>query len=184
MVDGPRRTAAVATLAGTALLAAACAGGGGGSHTAAPKAALGQAAPGQPTVQKVDAYAQCMRSHGIRNFYITHPGAGSQDDSDTTLKLGREWIVLGVHPGSPKFHSAQMACNHLLGLPAGPPAAPSAAQLRVMVKAAACLRSHGYPNWPDPAVRNGQLFIPPPPPGIDTNSPRFQAAEKSCHAAL
>lgn len=62
---------------------------------------------------------------------------------------------------------------------------PSAARqrlLRQMIKAAACMRTHGYPGWPDPALRNGQIS-PGTPTNIDMNSPQFQAAQKACGPA-
>src|SRR5487761_1393151 len=57
------------------------------------------------------------------------------------------------------------------------PVDPSSSAL----KAARCMRSHGYPNWPDPTVQNGLVpnFVPA---GIDVNSPHFQATAKACGA--
>jgi hypothetical protein len=43
---------------------------------------------------------------------------------------------------------------------------------------AACLRSHGVPNFPDPVGR-GAIVITPHS-GINLNSPRFVAAERAC----
>jgi hypothetical protein len=40
----------------------------------------------------------------------------------------------------------------------------------------ACMRKHGFPDIPDPTAQ-GAMEIPP---GIDTNSPLFQAAQKRC----
>jgi len=55
-----------------------------------------------------------------------------------------------------------------------------------LLKQAACMRSHGYPDWPDPSMGpNGQgIMDPGPPPGVDTNSPRLQAAAKACGESL
>jgi len=58
----------------------------------------------------------------------------------------------------------------------------SEAQLRSLIQAAACMRAHGYPDWPDPDVQNGRLIEQPPPPSIDTTSPQFQSAQQTCHA--
>jgi hypothetical protein len=44
----------------------------------------------------------------------------------------------------------------------------------------ACMHAHGFPGYPEPDVRNGQLIQQPLPASIDTSSPEFQAAEKGC----
>ncbi len=53
--------------------------------------------------------------------------------------------------------------------------------LRQGVRFAACMRAHGYPTYPDQAVRNGMIATFDPP-GVDTSSPQFQAAQKTCNA--
>ena len=79
---------------------------------------------------------------------------------------------------------AMKACRHLL--PHGTP--PSAAELHQAfiqgVKAAQCMRSHGYPTWPDPTDQYGYNTQPLPPANIDTSSPQFQAAAKACGVSL
>ncbi len=47
---------------------------------------------------------------------------------------------------------------------------------------AACMRSHGVPNFPDP---NGKgAFEYTPGSGIDPSSPKFQAASKACASLI
>lgn len=161
-----------AALAGIALLMAAC----GGSHTTKGS----PAGSGQLTAPHAAAFAACMRRHGEPDFYFSAPS--STGSSDTMFGYA---IPADTNPGSPQFQSGMKACRKLLGLalPAGPPPGPSAAQLRKLVRAAACMRAHGYPGWPDPTVQNGQLFVPAPPASIDQNSPPFQAAQKTCKPA-
>lgn len=164
----------VVALAGTVLLAAAC---GGGSPSTAPTARTGQI-----TAQMADVFARCMRNHGLANFYVTQRGSMSgSSPSGMVLQLGPNEIVQGVNPSSPQFQSAQKACHHLL-----PGRAPTAAQvqamLRSLVKAAACMRAHGYPGYPDPAEQDGQPVPVPLPASIDTTSPQFLAALKACNA--
>jgi hypothetical protein len=50
-----------------------------------------------------------------------------------------------------------------------------------MVKSAACMRAHGFPDYPDP-VRdpNGSIEVQPLPSSIDTSSPQFEATLKAC----
>jgi hypothetical protein len=54
-------------------------------------------------------------------------------------------------------------------------ASPSRPSGGGMVAFAACMRSHGVPDFPD----SGKL-----PPGIDPNSPQYQAAQDACQSLL
>jgi hypothetical protein len=164
---GPRRAAAVAILAGTALLAAAC----GGSHTAGSTAG-----PGQRNVQKAAVFAQCMRAHGEPNFYIS--GAGSSPSSTGQVRI-LGYTVTGADPSSAQFAAAMTACRHLLPAAATGPVAQQ--HLKGELKFAACMRAHGYSAYPDPKMQNGGEWQALPA-GIDTSSPQFQAAEKACGA--
>jgi hypothetical protein len=85
-----------------------------------------------------------------------------------------------INPGSPLLQSALKACIHLLGLHHNP--AQTSAELRGMVKAAACMRARGYPDYPDPTEQNGQIVEPGLPASIDTSSPQFESAMKACNA--
>jgi hypothetical protein len=169
---GLRRPAVAAALAGVALLAACS----GGSHTSAPGTD-----PGGPTAQQVDAYMQCMRNHGMTNFYLTPPDRAPRypnGNPNTTLGFLPYGVVLGVNFSSPRFQAADNACRHLM--PGSSPPQPTAAKLRSMARAAACMRAHGFPDFPDPDVQNGRL-VSNLPADIDNSSPQFLAALKTCH---
>jgi hypothetical protein len=159
--------AAAAALAGITVTAAAC---GGGAHSSAPSAQ-----PGQLTAQKLDVFARCMRGHGQPDFSFTRAPANS---SLSYIKLG-QWTAQ-VSPGA-QLNSALQACSHSLGLPTGPPPTLTAAQVRSLVRAAACMRAHGYPGYPDPDIQGGRLVPQSLPTSIDTSSPQFQAALQTCH---
>jgi hypothetical protein len=161
-----RRAAGLATLALTALLAAAC----GGSPSAAPSPAPGN-------VQQLDVFAACMRGHGVLNFYFS--GSRSASDSSTALSIMGHYVT-GVNPHTAQFSAAMKACKHLL--PGGGPRPMTRQQINQMVKFAACMRAHGYPDYPDPIVRNGGVDQSLPA-NIDTNSAQFQAAEKTCNTS-
>ena len=48
---------------------------------------------------------------------------------------------------------------------------------------AACMRSHGVPNFPDPTVKNGSAgFSITPATGIDQSSPQYQSAGQACQS--
>jgi hypothetical protein len=169
----PGRAALLAaSAAAIALLAAAC---GGSRPAAAPSAD-----PGQLTAQKVDAFALCVRDHGMAGFYVSRTIGPSGDYNGAGLHLAG-WHSTPITPGSPVLQSALKACNHLLGLHNNPTA--TSAQLRSMVKAAECMRAHGYPGYPDPTEQNGQITEPPLPTSVDTTSPQFQSATQACNAS-
>lgn len=175
--QGLRAVVPAAVLAATALLLAAC--GGSGS----PRAGAGSG-PGGVTVQKLDSFAACMRDHGVLNFYLSHPSGTPSPNGPPVLSiLGYE--VSGVNPQSSQFQSAMQSCRHLLGI-RPPSQAVEHKQFDQLLRAAACMRSHGYPDWPDPSLGpNGQgIMDPGPPAGVDTNSPRLQAAAKACGEGL
>jgi len=161
--------AVMAALAGAALLAAC-----GGSHAPDPGSS-----PGQPTRQQVNAFAQCMRSHGLTNFYLSSPNSANPDPGHLAIGFLPYGVVYGMDMSSPQYQSAQSTCGHLL--PGGGEAPPvTAAQLRAMDRTAACMRTHGFPDWPDPVVQNGHLVPNPLPSGADPSSPQFAAAVRVC----
>ena len=165
-----------APLAGIALLAAACGGGTQPAGSGAGSPANLAAALGR--------LVQCMHTHGERGVYLSHV-PGSPAPPGSTLILYHGFAIQGADQNSAQFPAAMTACRPLL--PHGTP--PSAAELHQAfikgVKAAQCMRSHGYPTWPDPAAGpNAYNEQAVPPPGIDTNSPRFQAAAKACGVFL
>jgi hypothetical protein len=162
-----RRAAGLATLALTALLVAAC-----GSPSAAPSAS-----PGPGNVQQLDVFAACMRGHGVLNFYFS--GSRGASNSSTALSIMGHYVT-GVNPQTSQFSAAMKACKHLL--PGGGPRPLTQQQINQMVKFAACMRAHGYPDYPDPIVRNGGVDQSLPA-NIDTNSAQFQAAEKTCSSS-
>jgi hypothetical protein len=155
-----RRAAPCAVaLAGLALLLGAC--GGGGSS----------AGGGSTPYQQALSYAQCMRSHA-------EPGFPDPDSQGLFQNLGP------VDVRSPQYLSATKACGHLL-----PADHVSAAQrhqdLDRQLKYAGCMRSHGFPNTPDPVLMpNGNMEGAgsggAAGPGGDTNSPQYNSAQRTC----
>jgi hypothetical protein len=148
---------AAAALLAAALLAAAC-----GSSPAPTASASG----GQGLVNLED-YAKCMRAHGIADFPDPQPNPGGQGGS----------FEFSGGPGSdlnhndPRYQAADQACRSLLPQPV--PA--SAQRIAGLVKLAACMRTHGFPNFPDPdstGAFDSSKF--------DSNSPQFESAIQTC----
>ena len=165
-----RLTAALipAALALTALLATACSG----AHPA-----RSSASPGPNNVQQLDVFAACMRGHGVLNFYFTN---SRPSNTGTALSVMGHYVT-GVNPQTAQFATAMKACKHLL--PGGGPPPVTRQQIDSMVKFAACMRAHGYPDYPDPVIQNGGVEEQPLPSDIDTSSAQFQAAEKACNTS-
>lgn len=159
---GRQRRAGVlaAAAAGIALLAAAC--GGGGSST-------GASAAGSTPYQKAVAYAQCIRSHG-------QPGWPDPNSQGNFLITGSNH----VDPHSPRFASANKACERLLPNGGQETAAQQQKALSQALKFVACMRSHGIPDFPDPTVQDGQVSQRLDASGFARNSPQLQSARQAC----
>jgi hypothetical protein len=123
----------VVVAAAVSLLAAGC---GGGSSTTAATTMRNEAL----------AFSGCMHSHGVPNF--PDPNSSGQIPK-------RQIIALG--PSSPQFQVAQRVCAKLW--PYGSPGQSSGqgqGHTPALLAFARCLRSHGFPNFPDP-TSSGQL---------------------------
>lgn len=129
-------------------------------------APAGSAAGNQDLV-KLEDYAKCMRSHGIADFPDPQPNPGGQGGS----------FSLNGGPGSdldrndPRFQAAERACESLM--PQQAP--PSAQRIAGLVRLAACMRTHGFPNFPDPDSTGGFDSSK-----FDPSSPQFEAAMETC----
>ena len=154
---------AVAAVAGTVT---ACSSSS--SPSAAPSHATGRAhSAGGPL-----AFSACMRSHGVPRF----PDPTSNGGVSIQVQPGS-----GIDQNSPQYQSAMHACQSLL--PAGKVNGGSVSPTvrTEYLRYAACMRSHGIPNYPDPtfngnSVNLGNLSAL----GIDTNSPQYQSASNAC----
>ena len=190
--NGLRRAALAAMVLITAgTLVAACGGGspGGGvpslgTHTSgnpsagSPAAGANEGHEGAPG-SKAIAYSACMRSHGVPNF----PDPEIHQSADGTSV--RMVIRAGTFKGNPKFGSAQQACRKLLPNGGGPPTHQTVTpqEQEQYLRAAACIRSHGVPNLPDPtfsACRASSRSAA----GARTSSPAFRAAVHDCESLI
>jgi hypothetical protein len=146
---------------------------------AAALAAAGSPGAGEssPDGQAV-AYSACMRSHGVPNF----------PDPKVSTNGNEVKVAIGINSsisGNPQFKSAQQACSKLLpggGPGSGPNHQISPQEQSQYLKAAACIRSHGIPNFPDPTFSGGGVHIEHQ--GLNESSPAFKAAVQACESLI
>jgi hypothetical protein len=153
-----------------AILIGALAAGCGSSK---PPATTGQSA--QSPAAAAYSYARCMRAHGVPSFPDPHVAVSSPGSAAVAFR------VTPRETGSPRFASAQKACNGILGpLGSGPSPAEQRARAASLLAFARCMRRHGIRDFPDPD-REGQLRLPTViAAGVDVHSRQFLDAGKAC----
>ena len=115
------------------------------------------------------AYSQCMRTHGVPDF---------PDPVGDKIEL-RGSPGSDLNPDSPQFVAADKACQALQpGAGKGGGKADPKAQAQAL-RYAACMRSHGVSDFPDPIFSNGGVQFKV---NGDHNSPQFTAAQKACES--
>jgi hypothetical protein len=173
----PLILASFVAVAALSLLAAGC--GGGGSPGVANVASsttittVSPSASGNTQATGVVAFASCMRSHGVPNF----------PDPTSSGEIPKQAVVSAFQAVSTsQAKAAQEACNHLLpagGLSGQPVRTITAQDRQDYLRAAACMRSHGFPNFPDPNFRNNNVQTDIPS-SIDQDAPKFKSAAETC----
>jgi len=124
------------------------------------------------------AYANCMRSHGVPDF----PDPNSQGDFQlrpVRVENGRTTPVGDLIPASPAFQAAQRACGSFGSAGRQVTAAQEEQAFQQELKAAACMRASGVPNYPDPKLIDGSIDLEFSDV-INPNSPAFQRAARKC----
>jgi hypothetical protein len=185
-----KATGLIAGLAALALLAAGCGGGaksptvaqlgvGATPSTSSSSSSAGSggasSSAGSPHSQAV-AYSACMRQHGVANF----------PDPQISTSGNEVKVAMRVTPGitgNPHFPSAEKACRRLLPEGGPGPSHPINPQEQSQyLKAAACIRTHGIPNFPDPTFSGGGVHVSQK--GLDLHSPQVHAAEEACQSLI
>ena len=112
-----------------------------------------------------------MRSHGVSNFPdpTTSPRDFKQALDPTTAH-------------SPVFQPALSACGHLLPRSSGQgqSSPPSHAQIEAEIAFAGCLRSHGFPSFPDPSTTGELTHEMVASAGINIHQPAVVQAADAC----
>jgi hypothetical protein len=167
MIKTTSRLPIAAAAIAAATVIAAC--GSNSPSTRSASNAGGHATEAQIRHGEQDAvsFADCMRSHAVPNF----------PDSPYEQKQ-----VLGSSSAqAPALLSAEAACSHLLahgGQSQSPP--HSQLQIAAMLAFARCLRSHGFPNFPDPTSSGEVTHQMLATAGIDLHQPTVLQAADAC----
>jgi hypothetical protein len=176
----PLVLASVLAVAAFALLAAGC--GGGGSPAVANVASSTTAATTATSAQNgLDAFAGCMRSHGVANF----------PDPDSSGEIPKIHVVAAAQANPHKFNAAQTACIHLVpngSLGRQETAQQKRIQLADELSFAKCMRSHGVARFPDPTAQGDLSVEMVQAQGIDVHAPAVLHVVQAClpasHGAL
>jgi hypothetical protein len=116
-----------------------------------------------------------MRSHGVANFPDPSSSGGFNDKQAVVSAL--EAVSAAVAT------AAQSACGHLIpageGLGGQTVRPVTVADQQFYLKAVSCMRSHGFPDFPDPIFSGGGVSLPPTP-SINTQSPQYSRAAQVC----
>jgi hypothetical protein len=168
----PLTLAAVVAVAAFALLGAGCGGGDSSgiasvasSTTARTTASTTRAQDG--TLASAFAFARCMRSHGIPNW--PDPNSAGFFDKSKLRPLGLSVSRVRALEEGP--------CN--IPLPSPQTSTITPADRTDYLKAATCMRSHGFPDFPDPTFPNNSVTLDIPS-SIDRNSAKFKSAATTC----
>jgi len=154
--------------------------GSSSATTAAPSS--GGSTAGASDLAKDEAYAECMRTHGIGDF--PDPSPGPNGGAGFRIKAGPG---SDLDPNSPTYQAADKACESLLPN-GGVPKALTAAQQQAFLNWAACIRAHGIPNFADPDFSGGGVRISLSGgaglPNGGGPSAQFKAAQQACKSKL
>jgi len=125
-------------------------------------------------------YSNCMRAHGVPDFPDPNSRGAIQIRTAAQVNDGRTTAIGDLDPGSPAFQAAERACGPL---PSGVTAAQERQQFSKELKAAACIRANGVPDYPDPKLIDGSITISFP--NINRSSAAaFQHAVTKCARGL
>ena len=170
-----RATVVFVALIGGGMLAAAC--GGPSDHgvaslgktttTAGPSRVPGGSAA-SPSARAL-AFVQCMRANGDTNM------------TDPVVSGHR--VQIRVDDKAPHFTAAYDACRHLLPDNGVSKNTITPADQSDYIKAAACMRSHGVPDFPDPVFHGGSVSFQSRL-RINTSSPKYKSALAICQKLI
>jgi hypothetical protein len=172
-MSSPRPLTVTTAIAVTAcsLVLAACGSSSPGSSSAASASSASDRSGQSESIQPAIDFVDCMRSHGVSD--IPDP---------TTSPRGFKESLSPSTPHSPAFLSALKPCQHFLIPKGGANQSPakSPAQAAAFLAFAGCIRSHGFPSFPDPSSAGEITHEMLASAGINLNQPAVAQAADAC----
>ena len=131
-------------------------------------------------------FSRCMRADGVPNF-PDPPGNGGFGLKDLAQRgsNGQTMSINGVSVNAPAFRAAMAKCQKYIPEPPVVSASELANVRAQAVQFGRCMRSHGITNFPDPRIQTGvggHGIAIDNGPGINPNSPAFEAARQTCQS--
>jgi hypothetical protein len=164
----PRILDCVAAVAAFAVLAAGCGSGGpSGIASVASSTTAATTRTENGTLASAFAFARCMRSHGIPKW--PDPNSRGYFDKSKLRPLGLSVPRVRALEDGP--------CN--IPLPSPQTHTITPADRADYLRAATCMRTHGFPAFPDPTFPDNSIRVIVPS-SIDQESPRFKRAAATC----
>jgi hypothetical protein len=120
-------------------------------------------------------FSRCMRSHGVPNF--SDPSANPGNGGGRSSSIYGIAVPSGIDLRSPAFQAALHSCKGLLSGGASPPPLTER-QKQAALATARCIRTHGFPTWPDPTFSNTQILSLTD--DVDVRSPAFKKVAAVC----
>ncbi len=178
----PPILAAALAFAAFSLFAAGCAGGASNSGVAHISTSTSGGSPASggdssspessaSAQQKMVAYAQCMRTHGVPNFPDPTSSGGSSKEAAI-----RAFKALS----NSQVEAAQTACEHLQPNGGQPSQAQIAQHLSDLLAFASCMRTHGITNFPDPTSSGQVTHEMLAKEGVNVHQPVVLQAADAC----
>lgn len=166
----PTRLAVVVIVLPAALAAGCGSSGPSTTNTATTQNGAGDAA------RTAFAYARCMRSHGVPSF----------PDPHVSVSPGRVAVGFRVTPAetrSPRFKSADHACQRIVPAPNNPTPAQQRARTAGLLAFARCVRANGVAGFPDPDAQGRLTLEMVSAAGVDIHAQKVLDAAKACVGA-
>jgi hypothetical protein len=181
-IDGRRVAVTVGLLAAIALLATACTGRSNSASVARLSGAATTASTRSSSAAASDlatqalVFARCLRANGLPNW--PDPLSNGTFDKSKLQATGYGTAQIRAVEDGP--------CKSIL--PTAAPSTPNSQTITTQqqqdyINAVACMRSHGFTNFPDPTFSNGHVTLVPPA-GVDTNSTQFTSAQHICQQLI
>jgi hypothetical protein len=155
------------------VLSAGCGSSSDRSSAASSSSSHPSPAQIQREQQQAVSFADCMRSRGVSDF---------PDPTTSPHEFKFSLSPSSPESHSPAFQSAAAACQHLLPDNGAPnqAAAQTPAQIAAFLAFARCIRSHGFPAFPDPTSTGELTHEMLASAGIDIHQPAIVRAADAC----